>query len=1019
MLKVEPSEAQKRAGNYAKLHVTLHGLPITIENRKGEERSGVGRDGKTWRVKMPAHYGYFKRSEGADGDHVDCYIGPHPKSRYVMVIDQRDADTKRFDEHKCMLGFANKAQALAFYKRGFSDGKGDARVGSYAEMDIDRFKDWLRNEDTTKRIARASGGRVEDFADGGVPAFDPSKPFDAVAAPAFDPNKPFEPADAKPAGVPKEPTWSDRFANAWNKATPGGPLWLLKNAVQGVRSSTDAANDFAAARNSAAVTESGVPAEDEARNRMIRGASDAAMVLTSAPPRGSGLTGGRQMVPAWEQQSSLFRTPPKPTTTPVAEGNRVLADEFGVDLTRGKATRDMAAIRDEDLASRGAYGKATQDRAVSKFDEEWQQVQDAIHGANEQLAGPGRMVHDNPSEAAATVNSELGTRAGLARRMQQEAEATAAAEAEAQRGIVADQGQVVGDTVRGRSLPIENPREAGEIVSQSVREQAAADRSNFKRLYDEFGSLPGQFDASAVKGLGNRVRNALTFHAEPVVIDDALTPAASKAISALDRLSAPSIQNKADPRAVPAPEDIAAVSLKGVDQMRKQLVAFYQAAKSSGNAADMRATGRVISEFDNQIENSIVEGLFSGDPRALQALKDARAAYSNYQKTYKPQGAGDDVGTAMRRIVERNATPEETANLIVGTGKIGNAGLPVRIYGRLEQVLGPDSDAMSAVNQAIWKKASEIRGANGEIDPAKSAQSVLDFLGSSLAQRAFPQEVRAAMRSHAQGVKSLESVIEALPATQRANQIKSEFQKAFSGEELGGTPSAVFKRIVEGTATPEETANGIFKIIGSGNPGHATRAIQAIERIVGRDSETMGAIKQGVWQRLTQAAEGKDQPGYQKMKQAIGEFLNGTGKSVAEHLYTQEERQRMERFSRLLDLLIIPKYARTNSDTAPALASILQNYSNKIVSGFGHAVPYVGPLVAHLFDKATSSVGQARQARRVADSLDDLIVKAPKSRPSPQGARQIFQRAVPGDLRLGQLLSSGTVPARAQDQQQP
>lgn len=815
----------------------------------------------------------------------------------------------------------------------------------------------------------------------------------------------------------KEPTWSDRFSNAWEKATPGGPLWLLKSAVQGAASSTDAANDFAASRNAAAVTESGAPAEDEARGRTIRGATDAAMVLTPGAPRGAGITGGRQMVPAWEQESSLFRAPAKPTATPLAESNRALADEFGVDLTRGKATRDMAAIRDEDLASRGAYGKATQDRAVSKFDEEWQQIQDAIRAANEQLAGSGRMVHENPSEAAATVNSELGARAGAARHMQQEAEATAAAEAQAQRGMVADQGQIVGDVVRGKSLPIENPREAGEIVSQSVRDQAAAARANFQGLYDEFGSLPGQFDVSAVKGLGNRVQNALTFHADPVVIDETLAPAASKAISALNRMSAPAIQNKADPRAPPLPEDIAAVSLKGVDQMRKQLVAFYKAAKSSGNATDARATGRIISEFDNQIENSIVEGLFSGDPRALDALKEARAAYSRYQKTYKPQGAGDDVGTAMRRIVERNATPEETANLIVGSGKIGNTGLPVRLYERLTQTLGPESDAMSAVNQAIWKKASEVRGADGEINPAKSAQSVLDFLGSSLAQRAFPNEVRTAMRSHAQGVKTLESVIEALPATQRANQIKSEYQKVFSGDDLGGAPGAVFKKIVEGTATPEETANGIFKIIGSGNPGHATRAIQAIERIAGRDSETMGAIKQGVWQRLTQAAEGKDQPGYQKMKQAISEFLNGTGKSVAEQLYTPQERQRMEKFSQLLDLLVIPKYARTNSDTAPALASILQNYSNKVVSGIGHAVPYVGPLVAHLFDKATSSVGQARQARRVADSLDDLIIQAPKSRSPSQSARQIFQRGVPTDLRLGSFLQ-GTAPVRAQDQQQ-
>ncbi len=166
-LSAEPTEAQKEAGNYAKHHISVHGLPITIENRKGSKRSGIGKDGKRWSVTMPADYGYFKRSEGADGDHVDCYLGMAHKSRFVLVIDQKDADTGRFDEHKCMLGFTSKKQALDFYKRGFSDGKGEQRIGHTTEMDIDEFKDWLKNGDTTERLGRKDGGAVH-LAEGGT-----------------------------------------------------------------------------------------------------------------------------------------------------------------------------------------------------------------------------------------------------------------------------------------------------------------------------------------------------------------------------------------------------------------------------------------------------------------------------------------------------------------------------------------------------------------------------------------------------------------------------------------------------------------------------------------------------------------------------------------------------------------------------------------------------------------------------------------------------------------------------------
>src|SRR5262249_3735586 len=156
--------------------------------------------------------------------------------------------------------------------------------------------------------------------------------------------------------------------------------------------------------------------------------------------------------------------------------------------------------------------------------------------------------------------------------------------------------------------------------------------------------------------------------------------------------------------------------------------------------------------------------------------------------------------------------------------------------------------------------------------------------------------------------------IEQLPATQTANRVREAYQDAFGGEGQTGAPAQVFRRMVEGTATPEEISNGVFKVIGSGNPGNTVRTIKAIERILGRNRHSMAAIRQGGWQKLTQAAAGKDQPGAQKAMQAINEFLNGTGRTIAEHLYSPEERALMDRYQKALKLTIIPKYARTNSD---------------------------------------------------------------------------------------------------------
>ena len=152
----QPSPAQKEAGNYQKAHVIIQGLPITIENAKGSIRSGVAKDGKPWSVRMPVPYGYLKGPAiGMDGEKVDCYVGPHLSSKRVFVIDQVDADTKEPDEHKVMIGFPNRALALATYYRAFSDHRGPQRIGHVAEMSIDDFKHWLEHGDTSAPIAEA------------------------------------------------------------------------------------------------------------------------------------------------------------------------------------------------------------------------------------------------------------------------------------------------------------------------------------------------------------------------------------------------------------------------------------------------------------------------------------------------------------------------------------------------------------------------------------------------------------------------------------------------------------------------------------------------------------------------------------------------------------------------------------------------------------------------------------------------------------------------------------------------
>lgn len=138
---VEPTEAQKKAGNYKKGHVKIQGFDITIENPKGAIRRGVDDNGKAWSTEMKNHYGYFKNTEGKDGDHIDVFIGDNPNSKRIFVVDQVNPKTKEFDESKVMLGFDTEDEAQKAYLSNYSkDWKGFKDI---TYVDIDTFRDWL------------------------------------------------------------------------------------------------------------------------------------------------------------------------------------------------------------------------------------------------------------------------------------------------------------------------------------------------------------------------------------------------------------------------------------------------------------------------------------------------------------------------------------------------------------------------------------------------------------------------------------------------------------------------------------------------------------------------------------------------------------------------------------------------------------------------------------------------------------------------------------------------------------
>ena len=162
--KRHPNKMERKLGNYRKGHFAYRGLNISIENEKGSFRGEKDQFGVKRGVKMPAAYGYINGTLGADGMQVDCYIGKHPESPVVWVIDQDKFDAegadKGFDEHKVMLCYKTPKRAVKDYTRSHYDGLGHERLAAMTQLSYDEFKTWLKKGDMKRPISEQKVGHV-------------------------------------------------------------------------------------------------------------------------------------------------------------------------------------------------------------------------------------------------------------------------------------------------------------------------------------------------------------------------------------------------------------------------------------------------------------------------------------------------------------------------------------------------------------------------------------------------------------------------------------------------------------------------------------------------------------------------------------------------------------------------------------------------------------------------------------------------------------------------------------------
>ena len=543
-----------------------------------------------------------------------------------------------------------------------------------------------------------------------APAFDPSKPFEAVSssAPQFDPSKPFEPVNSNAA-------LSD-YIPAAIKDVPHEIYQAASDAGSTINSTlnpfSEGAKKSEAERLDKVAHESflgGLADEVRDLGRPLGGLM-AIPALASSPITGAtrsllghpiawaaGIpypqakewvdTAMMGMAPGRGGLSSLHGPAPVVPPNPVGP--------FGVTLSKGQETGALPATRTEQAALRGQLGPSAEKVATDFIANQKSELANAKEGVARSLDPFGMNVADTPGDA-------------------------------------------------------------GVLVSQGVQSAKGIHKAAVDRAYDEARALPGVVDANAFRGIGQRIKTDLSNGPEPVIIDDKTTPHAAKAIDDLDAtIDKLKIQNKASPFPPVNTQNIVGVTLDGLDQARKRIATFRNDAFSSGNAADGRAAGAFMRAFDDQVDTAIRGGMFKGDPRAVQAWWDARAAHQAYRSTFSA-GKNDPIGRVIEKITGKGnnpaAIPNDVADFLYGSSGTNPNSLNVGVANRVRSIVGDRSPEWSAVKQGLFSRL--VEPSPGELDwgPQKISQRLNKFLngdGRELAEAVLSPDERALMQRYA------------------------------------------------------------------------------------------------------------------------------------------------------------------------------------------------------------------------------------------------------------------------------
>ena len=288
-----------------------------------------------------------------------------------------------------------------------------------------------------------------------------------------------------------------------------------------------------------------------------------------------------------------------------------------------------------------------------------------------------------------------------------------------------------GATARGMYGQQPSVRESVDAAVEAAERQALAAKNAGRAAYKEAEDFDpsGFFTRESISNLGDRI--SMDMSRDPKLGNLVTNDASKKAFDRLNKTLGAEME--VAPPLAPGLKPLTTVNqdFRAVESGRQALNEELEAAIRAGDKAGMKSVRAIIDRFDDKIEQSIIDGAYSGDPAVLDKWKNARKLWSEYQERYGVKKSGEEAGSLINDIVNKKRDPDDIARAIFNFSS-GDADASMKLtalktINQLKRALGPNSPELETIKSSFVSNLMKVDAA----DPrafAKTAMQVNDFI---------------------------------------------------------------------------------------------------------------------------------------------------------------------------------------------------------------------------------------------------------------------------------------------------